>query len=37
VLDSCGDGSLWQYNRSCPCVVLLVSVPTLYCYVYEYN
>jgi hypothetical protein len=38
VLDSCGDGSLQLYNRSCPpCVVLLVSVPTLYCYIYEYK
>jgi hypothetical protein len=38
VLDSCGDGSLQQYIRSCPpCVVLLVFVPTLYCYAYEYK
>jgi hypothetical protein len=29
VLDSCGVGSLQQYNRSCPCVVLLVSALTL--------
>jgi hypothetical protein len=38
VLVSCGDGSLQQYNRSYPpCVVLLVCVPTVYCYVYEYK
>jgi hypothetical protein len=35
VFCSCGDGSLQQYNRSYPSyVVLLVSVPTLYYYVY---
>jgi hypothetical protein len=38
VLDSCGDGSLQQYNRLYPpCVVLLVCVPTLYCYIYKYK
>jgi hypothetical protein len=38
VLDSCGDGSLQQYNRLYfSCVVLLVCVPTLYCYVYKYK
>jgi hypothetical protein len=37
VLDSCGDGSLQQYNRPCPpCIVLLVSVPTMYYYIYKY-
>jgi hypothetical protein len=38
VLDSCGDGSLQQYNHLYPpCFLLLVYVPTLYCYVYEYK
>jgi hypothetical protein len=38
VFDSCGDGSLQQYNRLYPpCVVLLVCVPTMYCYVYKYK
>jgi hypothetical protein len=36
VLDSCGDGSLQRYNRLYPSYfLLLVCVPTLYCYVYK--
>jgi hypothetical protein len=38
VLGSCGDSSLQQYNHLYPpCVVLLVCVPTLCCYVYKYK
>jgi hypothetical protein len=38
VLDSCGDGSLQQFNRRClSCIVFLVSVSTLYCYICEYK
>jgi hypothetical protein len=38
VLDSCGDGSLQQFNRLClSCIVLLVSISTMYCYICEYK
>jgi hypothetical protein len=38
VLGSCGCGSLQQFTRPYPsCAMLLVCVPTMCCYVYEYN
>jgi hypothetical protein len=38
ILGSCGNGSLQLFNHLYdPYVMLLVCVPTLYCYVYEYN
>jgi hypothetical protein len=38
VLDSCGDGSLQQYDRLYPpCILLLVCVLNLYYYFYKYK